>query len=113
MPRSALSIQQPSLAGLDLVAGSANVDGHAVPGTADVLVKVINGSAAPITVSIPPTETFDGLTLSNGGGPVPAGATRYFGPFRARLFNQTDGTVWINYSAVASVTVAALRLVRP
>lgn len=110
MARSALTVLTPVVTGLDPAHAAANVDGNSVPGTADIIVEVVNGAGAPITVTVPTPATVGGLAITDGGGTVPAGGRRWFGPFRADLFNQADGTVSIDYSAVTSVTVTAIRV---
>lgn len=110
MARTPLSVQQTSVAGLNLSMSVANADGHSIPGSADVVVVVENASDSAVTVTIPTPATIGGLAIADGGGSVPAGEARHFGPFRAGLFNQADATVSINLSAAASVSVAAFRL---
>lgn len=112
MARTALSVQEPTIAGLNATFSAANADGHSIPGTGDIIVEVVNGSGSSITVTIPTPATIGGLAVADGGGSIPAGERRHYGPFRADLCNQSDGTVHIDFSAVTSVTCAAIR-VRP
>lgn len=109
MARTALSVQEPSIAGLNPAMTAANVDGHSVPGSGDILIEVSNASGGAVAVTIPTPATVGGLAVADGGGSIPAGQRRIFGPFRADLCNQSDGTVSIDFSAVTSVTCAAYR----
>ena len=74
-------------------------------------IHVKNASAAAVTVTIVTPNTVQGQAIGDIAISVPAGAERMAGPFPARDFaNTADGLVDITYSAVASVTVAAIRI---
>lgn len=110
MARTALSVQNVSVAGLTLAASAANVDGHTVPaGDCDFII-VINGSGGSINVTIPTPGTIDGEPIADRVVAVAAGASKIIGRFRSRVFAQTDGTIHIDFSAVTTVTVAAFKL---
>lgn len=107
MPRTAITAQRATSTGLDLTAEAANVDGNSVVQTGHRVLKVINGSAASINVTLPTPGTVDGLAVADRVVAVPAGATRYISVVNT-AYRQPDGTVLIDYSAVATVTVAVL-----
>lgn len=92
----------PAAAGGDTVANPAG----------DVAFFVKNGGASPITVTLNITAPGpDGAAVTNPTVSVPAGATRFIGPFPTGTYNNVaTGLVQINYSSVTSVTVLAVRM---
>lgn len=112
MPRTLVNPQSPAPGGVQLAYTAPVIDGDAVPAGCKVLVR--NGSAAEITVTVVTGGTQSGLAVADVGPvAVPAGADWSFGPFEPReTFVQPSGTevgrVYINYSAVAGVTRAAV-----
>ena len=109
MARTALTVQQIDADGLEPALTAANVDGHSVANDVGVYVEVANGSGASIDVTVPTPATQDGLAISDRVVAVPAGETRKIGPFPSRTYNQDDGTVHVDFSAVTSVTVGAFK----
>lgn len=77
---------------------------------------VLNEDASGITVTVTAQATAfsDALmgpaTKSDGGGAVAAGKAALFGPFKQAAFNDSSGFVQVTYSAVTSVTVAAIKM---
>jgi hypothetical protein len=71
---------------------------------------VTNGGGGSITVTIDSVTPCDQGVDHDGGGAVAAAATRIFGPFQPRRFNNSQGQVAVTYSGVTSVTVGAFRL---
>lgn len=72
-------------------------------------LQVTNGGGSPITVTL----TDPGATPAGNAGTataqsVAAGATKFF-PLLPALVNASTGLVSISYSAVTTVTVAAIR----
>jgi hypothetical protein len=82
---------------------------------ADTFLLVVNGSGGAITVTVAtPREAFPDVAVADVAVSVPAGTTRYIGPFPAEHFAQADdGLADITYSGATSVTVAAVRLKQP
>lgn len=108
MPRTAITPQKITTSGLAPNTEAANVDGNSIP--VGRILRVTNGSAASINVTAKMPGLVDGnLALPNRVSAVAAGATRYFGGHGV-VFHQSDSTIHFDYSAVASVTVAALEL---
>lgn len=109
MPRTSLAIQAPSSGGLTPNYSAANVDGHSIVNNGQVMMIVKNASAAAINVTAQTPGIVDGLALPDKVVSVAAGGERHFrwdpGPY-----NQADGTVYVDFSAVTSVTVAAFQL---
>lgn len=100
---------------LDDPAGTAGdaVNGHVVTGAPldEIILRIHNGGGAGITATVragvyPPA-------LSNGQGDlavtVAAGATEWIGPFTGARFAQKDGSLNLDLSAAASVTVTAFQ----
>lgn len=106
---AALSYQRIALSGVGPTFAAASAGGDTVQGHPHGFIYVKNGSAGAVTVTIPtPGKTrFDvdepDITVS-----VPASGERVIGPLDPALTDPTDKAVKITYSAVASVTVAAL-----
>ena len=110
-------------AGLVAPEVAANVDGHAMPNAGRSWFLVTNGGGAPINVTIKSVpdpfgrggtgDEDNDLITAVANDSVPA----KFGPFQPTLFNQKAGAVetggndqdkiYIDFSAVASVTVRA------
>lgn len=111
MARTALTVQVIARTGLDPAYSSANADGHSVQNTGRECVHVVNGGGGAITVTIQTPGTVDGLAVSDRTVSVPAGEDRIIGPFPVRDYNQPNTeTIYVDFSGVTSVTVAALRL---
>lgn len=106
MPRTAITPQQITTAGLVVATEPANVDGNSFP--AGSILRVTNGDTAAKTVTIPMPGTVDGITLPGRAESVAAGATEYFAR-HGEVYHQSDSTIHVNYSAVTAVTVAVLK----
>lgn len=111
MARTALTPQDVSAAGLAVSLTAANADGHTIPGTGDVLLDVLNGSGSSINVTIVTPGTQDGQAISDRVVAVAAGARKLIGPFPPRTYtDETDSLVDVDFSAVTTVTCAAIQL---
>jgi hypothetical protein len=104
-------------AGISITESIADALGDkATNGDGKTVFLVKNGSTASINVTI--TEqmsdrndpTYGTLTKSNVVKSVAAGAIAIIGTFPPAAFNDASGDVNISYSAVTSVTVAAIKL---
>jgi hypothetical protein len=89
------------------------VDGHSIAGDHKRLfIRVLNGDASPITVTLKIPKTLDGQAVVSGGRDVTVIATTgdvLMGPF-TQDYLQSDGTIHVDFSAVTSVTCAAFSL---
>jgi hypothetical protein len=110
-----LTVTQVTLAGTLLGAVAAGAGGDSFPNDGYTFFYVKNASGASINVTfdapgaLPPDQAnaFDPDVLK----PVAAGAERCFGPFTDKArFNDANGRVNVTYSAVTTVTVAAVRV---
>lgn len=105
-----LTVQDISRTGLNPSYASAAAGGDSFDNDGRTFVHVKNGSAGSITVTV------NSQTACNYGFDhdetvsVPAGGERLIGPFPKERFNDADGRVKLSYSAVTSLTVAAIRL---
>lgn len=107
MARTAITPQQVTSAGLTPATEPANVDGNSIP--QGVALQVTNGDASSIDVTIPTPGSIDGdLPLPDRIVSVAAGATVLIGRLGG-VFHQDDNTIHIDYTAITSVTVAAIK----
>lgn len=110
MARTALVPQQVVRTGLTPVFSAANVDGHSVANDGHTMLEVKNASAAPINVTIVTPGLVDGNAIADLVVAVPANTgDKMIGPFPPGIYNQADGTIYVDFSAVVTVTVAAVR----
>lgn len=109
-----LTLQEFDLAGLTPSFTAADSDGDAFVNNGKTLLYVKNGdgSSRDVTLNIQKTITIGGIdiTLSNPTVTVPANDEKIIGPFSQDWFNDVDDKVNVDYDAVTSVTVAALKL---
>lgn len=110
MAASALTVQDISRAGVVITPVAANADGNFFSNTGNISLRVVNGGASPITVTIPAQANCDQGTKHDITVTVANGATKEIGPFQMRHYNDASGYVQVTYSAVDSVTVAAVKL---
>lgn len=110
MARTDLAAQTIVRTGLNPTYTAANVDGHAIANRGRQVLHVKNGSGASIDVTIVTAVTVGGRAVADDVIAVPAAGERIIGPFDEGTFNDGDGKVAVNFSAVTTVTVAALQL---
>lgn len=110
MARVSIARQQVTDAGLIPAYSPAAAEGHAVENSVGrVVLHVHNASEADVTVTIRSGYAVGGLKLQDRQVVVPAGGSVFVGPFDAQVYNQPGTSqVWIDYSAVDGVEVAAL-----
>ena len=101
---------QPATAigGRTITYTAASAGGDKVAPGPNVYLLVKNGSAAAITVTLDTTGTaFNGVAIPDTTVTVAAGTDAII-PITSDYRNTTDGLAAITYSAVTTVTVAAL-----
>lgn len=107
-----LNYERVLLSGLKPTPVPADAAGDVVPANSNGFAMVTNGGASSITVTIPtPGKTRFGLAQPDVTVVVPAGEQRFVGPLVYDLVDPDENApngVQIEYSSVASVTVAAL-----
>ena len=115
MPESALTVQTPVVAGVAKTLAAANVAGNSFPNAGYTFLEVLNGSGAPITVTVKnqrlvgpdSAEAFDADVAVT----IAAGATKIIGPFTdQQRFSDADGDAHVEYSSVTTVSVASIRV---
>jgi len=109
MARTALAVQSCAITGLLPLYTAANALGHSVANNGETFLHVKNGDASDITVTLvsipdPWGRTGDKVIT------VSAASEKMIGPIPPLLFNQADGTVNVDFSAVTSVTLTAVKL---
>lgn len=111
MARTVLAPIVSTRAGIAVPYTAANVDGHSIvnPGEG-MMIHVKNGGASPINVTIKTAMKVDGRLVPDLVVAVPNASDRLIGPFQKEVYNQTGGTVNVDFSAITSVTVAAIQL---
>lgn len=112
MARTNLASQQVVTSGLEATYTAANADGHMFPPGEVRMLHVKNGGGSSIDVTIKSGYKRDGLALADQVVAVPNGEDRFIGPFDRETYAQRSGTdrgkVYVDFSAVTSVTVALL-----
>lgn len=111
MARTAITATPSSEDGINLAGVDVAVeltDGNSFMWTKDRRVWILNGDDAALTVTFPTPATVGrgARAIGDGGGSIPAGEHRLFGPFGPE-FRQADGSVWINYAGTTPVSVTA------
>lgn len=117
MPYTALTtVTRTTPAGLDVTAIDVAADtanGNSVAHTDDLMLYVLNGDDASITVTIPTPGTVGRAALAIGDVAVTiaAGAWRLIGPKIPRECIQSDGTIHIDFAGttMTGVMIAPLR----
>lgn len=116
MARGTLTPQQFTYTGLKPTYTAGNVDGHMFDNDGQVFLHVVNASGGQITVTIQTPKAHGALAVSERTVTVDDGVTngKLIGPFPPDVYNRlpgaTDaGKVYVDLSAVTSVTIAALR----
>jgi hypothetical protein len=112
-----LTSQVITRAGTVITPVAAAGGGDAMSPGATNFLRVVNGGGSPITVTlaIPAGASgFPNTAYTNTAVSVTNGTTRDIGPLPAQQYaDPTTGLVTITYSAVTSVTVAAVSLSQP
>jgi hypothetical protein len=105
-----LTPQAISIAGLTPSFSAASAGGDKLPPGTHIFLRVKNGGASAVTVTVAANPTASGLTVTSPTVSVAAAGDVLIGPFPSNDFAAAaDGLVAVSYSAVTSVTVAALR----
>ena len=107
MARTALTAAQIDEDGVVASLTAANADGHSVAFRDTLFLRVTNGSGSSITVTVQTPKTVSGLAVADRAITVAAGATTYINLGNAELYRQSSGVVYVDFSAVTTVTVQA------
>src|SRR2546423_11391541 len=112
MARSILTAQLPGPSGLAPVYGAADAAGSAFVNNGKRFLHVKNTSGSPVNVTIANPSLVDGQAAPARVVSIPATTgDKMIGPFPS-VYTQGDGTgqVYVDYSAVTSVTVALIEV---
>lgn len=110
MARTALNPQRVTSLGLEAVPTAAGVDGHTMPPGTNYTLLIVNDDAADVTMTVPTPGMIDGnLAVGDRSVTITAGEMRFWNGQNKPEYIQTDGTVWLNFSAVANVNLYLLR----
>ena len=107
MAESSIAVQKNSLSGLNATFTAANVDGSFFENDGKTLLIVKNGGGTSVTVTVASQKQCNQGYSHDEAVAVPAGEERIVGPFLPSRFNDDSGC-HVTYSAVTSVTVAAV-----
>lgn len=84
---------------------SAAADGNKFPAGWQVVALIRNASASPVTATIARPGTVDGETLADREIAVGADTIVAIGQLDPALYAQSDGYVYINWSATTNVQI--------
>lgn len=113
MPRTALpAAQQIALAGLaPSYAAVDQPNGNTFVNGPNVFLHVKNTGIGACTVTVITPAKISGVDIADPTVVVPATTgDRMIGPFDPTIFNQSDGTVYVDWSTGTGVTVAVVKL---
>lgn len=111
MARQTATVQQINRNGLNPTRGAAHADGYAIPNDGErVMFEVVNGSGASINVTVQTPGSVDGNAIADKVASVPAGESRMFGPYPRSIYNQGAEQIYVDLSAVSSVTIGFFRI---
>lgn len=105
-----LIMQKLTNTGMAPVFDAADVEGNKFSNNGRTFLVVKNGGAAPVTVTVNSQRKCDQGFDHDITVDVPAGGERWIGPLDPHRFNTPNGEVEVAYSAVDSVTVAAIQV---
>jgi len=109
-----VEIARTGISASDPLTAPTETHGNKFVDNGRTLLRVLNGSVGEITVTVYVERLVDGLVVPDLEVVVAATADedglddQMIGPFTSN-FHQTDGYVWVTFSAVADVTVAVYR----
>lgn len=76
-------------------------------------LRIANGDASPMDVTIVSQSTVDGLAVADRVVTVAAGTVKLIGPFSPGVYNDANGKVQLTYSSATSLTVGVFHLGTP
>jgi|TARA_R100001594_G_C4028421_1_gene260758 hypothetical protein len=109
-----LTVQQITEAGGAATYVAANAGGDTADNNGNLFLHIKNGGGSEITVTITAQTTsvesgaYGELTKANASVAVAGSGEAFIGGFAPAAFNDGDSEIAITYSAVTSVTIAAL-----
>lgn len=114
MARVALTLLTADRDGIsvaDAALTAAIADGHSFVNDGRTVLLLQNTNAATRTITVQTPVTVDGLAVAELTITLPATTGRIItATFPRTVYNQSDGSVYIDYSATAGVLVAAIKI---
>lgn len=107
---AALTVQDVTAAGVTPSYVAASAGGDTFVNNGKTILHIKNGGGSSINVTITRAKTCSFGFSHDVVVAVGAGSEKMIGPFPAEQFNNDSGLVAVAYSAVTSVTVAALEV---
>lgn len=112
-----LTTQVINRAGAVITPVAAAGGGDAMACGTGMMLEVVNGAGAPITVTlaVPAARTFEpNVAITSPAISVTNGTTKWIGPIDGQTFmDPTTGLCTVTYSSATSVNVAAVQLSQP
>lgn len=112
MPRVEIPVTQLTDAGVAPPAqtnGDATNDHYIAGNDGHIVLEIISTDAGAQTVTILTPGNFGGLNVEDRVVAVPAGATRYVSKLAPGLYNQADGSVYLDPSVSTNLKFRAFR----
>lgn len=109
-----LTLQQITEAGGSVTYSAAAEAGDTADNGGSTFLNIKNGGGSEVTITIAAQTTsvdssiYGDLTKANATVTIAGSEEAFIGPFKPSAFNDSDGEIVITYSAVTSVTIAAL-----
>jgi len=107
MARASVSVQDVVVGGLNASYDTMTGDGISFENGSNVFAHVKATTGATITITTP--ATFEGLDLEDRTISVSGGEEQFIGPFNSKIYEQSDGTVYIDTDQT-DTDIAILRL---
>lgn len=111
MARTAITPIDPTIAGTNGAYSSADqANGNSVAFASDLLLQVLNTNAATRTLTIQSNDkTVQGVTIPDLTYTIPANTGNVLiNDVPREFFCQSDGTMWLDWSASTNVTLMAM-----
>jgi hypothetical protein len=109
MPRTALTVREVVLAGVTM--GEVSVDaanGMSFSNIGNETIFYMRTAGTVITVTFRVPAKVKGLTITDVVVVMGATASLLIGPFPSEIFNQVDGTVYVDFSVATNGTCSAI-----
>lgn len=111
MARISLATQTPARTGTTPSFTAANTDGHYFANDGHTILRIKNSDTTSKTVTVEFGGSKDGVSLATLGKAITVGANTgdvTTAVWPKDTYDQSDGTVYVDYSATTGVTIAAL-----
>lgn len=105
-----LSVQVVVLGGLTPSYAAAAAGGDQFANSGREMIHLKNGAGVSQTVTTDSQEPCDQGFDHDNAVAIPAGEERMIGPFPKSRFDDASGKVQLTYSAVASLTIAVIKV---